>query len=288
MKVRLKFLEMIIIVTVIVLSLGAHFWISHEPEGETSSQSPADMFEMGTLKKTKLTIVYDNNPYDSQLKTAWGFGCLVETGDVTILFDTGGDHSTLLYNMAELNIDVNLIQFIVLSHAHGDHTGGLPGILLQNNHVKVYVPVSFSDNFKNGVRGYGCELIEVTVPVTICDGIATTGELGTSIKEQSLLVNTSAGLVVITGCAHPGIVSIVRMAKELTNTEVYLVIGGFHLGGASISQLSSIIQEFKDLGVRNVAPCHCSGDRTRKMFQEQFNSGYIEAGVGKIVEIDPT
>ena len=109
--------------------------------------------------------------------------------------------------------------------------------------------------------------------------MATTGELN-GIKEQSLIIATSKGLIVVTGCAHPGIVNIVKKAKELTGKDVYLAIGGFHLSGASQRTISSIIEELKALGVKKVAPCHCSGDLARRLFKEKFGEDYLEAGVG--------
>ena len=77
----------------------------------------------------KLTIVYDNNAFDPRLKTAWGFSALVEYDGHTLLFDTGGDAPTLLENMDILEIDPAQIEKVVISHDHGDHTGGLEGLL---------------------------------------------------------------------------------------------------------------------------------------------------------------
>ncbi|MFQ5821792.1 MAG: MBL fold metallo-hydrolase [Candidatus Heimdallarchaeota archaeon] len=254
--------------------------------GQEEEEGTVKSVKLTTVKSVKLTIVYDNNIYDSRLKTDWGFSCLVEMEDQSILFDTGGDSNILLYNMEQLQVDIAKIKLILLSHVHEDHTGGLSGVLKQNSNVKVYIPSSFNDQFKQEVRMFGAEVIEVTDPVLIDDGIATIRELGAFIIEQALLVNTPAGLVVITGCAHPGIVDIVRTAKELTNLEIYLVFGGFHLRRTSESQLSSIIQDFKGLGVQNVVPSHCSGDRTRQMFHTEFGNRYIEAGVGTTITID--
>jgi 7,8-dihydropterin-6-yl-methyl-4-(beta-D-ribofuranosyl)aminobenzene 5'-phosphate synthase len=225
------------------------------------------------------TIIYDNNRYDERLRTAWGFSCLVETGGTAVLFDTGGDSPTLMGNMTKLSIDSQAIDAVVLSHAHGDHTGGLDGLLGTGIRPSVYVPSAFSTSFKNRV-GAHTELVEVTGPVEILPGIHTTGEVGSGIVEQALAVETAEGLVVVTGCAHPGVVEMVRRAKESAGGEVYLVMGGFHLGSASRRQVEAIITEFRDLGVQNVAPCHCTGDQARQMFAEAFGDAYIPAGVG--------
>lgn len=77
----------------------------------------------------ELTILYDNNAYDVRLKSSWDFWCLIEVPEKTILFDTGGNAEILLYNMKVLNKDLEMVDMTVLSHIHGDHTGGLWGLL---------------------------------------------------------------------------------------------------------------------------------------------------------------
>jgi len=233
-------------------------------------------------RSPELVIVYDNNPFDNRLRTAWGFSCLVRRPQETILFDTGGDSSTLLYNMKQLQIAPREVDVVVLSHIHGDHVGGLSGFLEQNSAVAVYLPQSFTQSFKDKVKLSGAEVEEVHEARELFSGVYTTGELGSGIKEQSLIVTTSEGLVVITGCAHPGVVNIIRKAKEVVpDNNVCLVMGGFHLSGASSMQIESIVDGFADLAVENVAPCHCSGDETRRLFKERCGENYIESGVGK-------
>jgi 7,8-dihydropterin-6-yl-methyl-4-(beta-D-ribofuranosyl)aminobenzene 5'-phosphate synthase len=232
-----------------------------------------------------ITVFYDNNEYDERLETAWGFSCLVEGPEKTILFDTGGDGALLLRNMRTLGIDPKDVDVVVISHVHGDHVGGLVSFLEENPAVTVYLPQSFPKSIKDATREAGAELVEVREPVEICEHVHSTGELGDGIKEQSLVVETSQGLVVITGCAHPGVVNIVRRAKELTGGEVYLVLGGFHLGGASEAGIASIVEDFQQLGVQRVAPCHCSGDVARRLFEEAYREDYIPAGVGSRLEV---
>ena len=232
-----------------------------------------------------MTIVYDNNEYDERLRTAWGFSCLVEWGDLTLLFDTGGDVPTLLSNMEVLDIDPRHIDIVVLSHIHGDHVGGLGGILAVNKEATVYLPRSFPASFKEQVEAHA-RVVEVHEPMEIAEGIYTTGEMGAGIIEQSLVVVTDPGLVVITGCAHPGIVSIVEKAKEITGEEVYLVTGGFHLGGASQAAIEGIVEDFRKLGVQKAAPCHCSGDLARSIFERAYGEDFIRVGVGSRLEVD--
>jgi len=233
-----------------------------------------------------ITVVYDNNAYDPRLQTAWGFGCVVERGETTILFDTGGNGAILLSNMATLGLDPRAVDIVVLSHIHGDHTGGLGDLLATGVRPAVYVPASFPASFKAQVRAI-TTLQEVDGPQEILPGIYTTGQMGTSIAEQALVIETSQGLVVITGCAHPGVANMVRRAGQIGKNGVYLVLGGFHLGGASKGRIANIIADFRGMGVQKVAPCHCTGDQALTMFAAEYGDDFIRNGVGKILKIKP-
>jgi len=222
---------------------------------------------------------------------AWGFSCLVEGPEKTILFNTGGDSATLLSNMRTLGIDPQDVDVVVISHIHGDHVGGLAGFLEENHAATVYLPRSFPESVKDATRRAGAELVEVSSqeagPVEICEHVYSTGELGDWIKEQSLVIETSRGLVVITGCAHPGVVNIVRRAKELTGGDVYLVLGGFHLGGARRRRVECIIADLRRLGVQKVAPCHCTEEQAIRVFAEEYGGNFVENGVGMVLDVGP-
>lgn len=233
-----------------------------------------------------ITVVYDNNEYNPELETAWGFSCLIKKQDKTILFDSGGNGKILLSNMNKLKLDPQQVRIVVLSHIHNDHVGGLEAFLEQNSNVTIYLPHSFPDAFKDKIKKYGAKIINVNKPLRISQNVYSTGELGTEIKEESLIINTEKGLIIITGCAHPGIVDIVRRAKEIMKTNVYLVMGGFHLKGMSERQIDGIVEEFKKEGVEKVGACHCSGDLARTIFEKAYHKDFIRVGVGKIIEID--
>jgi len=226
------------------------------------------------------TIVYDNYRFDKRLETAWGFSCVVQGLSETVLFDTGGNGRILLSNMAKCNISPDEIDAVVLSHIHGDHTGGLKAFLKANSNVRVFMPKTFPLPFKERVRKCGAVVVETERPCEVCEHAWTTGVLGRGIKEQGLSITTEEGLLVVTGCAHPGIVSIAEAAKEHARSDVHAVLGGFHMAGASRKEISNVIQGLRRLGVEQVGPCHCSGKETRQFMKNALGDGYLQAGVG--------
>jgi len=228
----------------------------------------------------RFTILYDNNPFNGSCSTEWGFSCLVELDDETILFDTGGDPDVLAHNVEVLGVDLAEIDCIVLSHEHWDHVGGLSMVLEANSNVTVYLPESFPYHIKSSVRDSGATLVETRNATLICPGVATTRVLEAEPDEQALMVNTGGGLVLVTGCSHPGVQNLVRAAESATGMSVSFVFGGFHLGSASRASLDSLVAELKGLGVMRAAPTHCSGDLARLAFSDGFGEGYVEAGVG--------
>jgi len=232
-----------------------------------------------------ITILYDNNPYDPHLKSAWGFAALVEYRGQTLLMDTGGDGQVLLSNMSYLSVDPLNIERVVLSHAHGDHTGGLNALLAAGARPTVYLLPSFPGAFKRQAADL-TTVVEVKPGQQLGEGLFTTGEMNGGINEQALAIQSEHGLVVITGCAHPGIVSMVTQARALFGGPVRLVMGGFHLRAKSDTEIAAILAEFRQLGVKQVAPCHCTGERAIAMFAAEYGDDFIKAGVGRVIAFE--
>jgi len=232
-----------------------------------------------------ITVLYDNYPLKEGLKTDWGFSCIIEGTEKTILFDAGTKSDVLFHNIESLMVNTAGVELVVLSHVHGDHTGGLAAFLKANNKVSVYVPNSFPVTFKKKVEGSGARLVSVSKPVEICEGVHLTGEMFGPANELAVILETNKGLVVITGCAHPGILGMVQRAKEVVEKDVYLVFGGFHLVETSDKQVKAIISQFKDMGIQKVGATHCTGDRAIELFKQAYGENFIRMGVGKIIQI---
>jgi len=199
----------------------------------------------------KITIVYDNEA-NPGLKSGWGFSCLIEAKE-KILFDTGDSGENLIYNLRQLNIQPESIAAVVISHNHWDHTGGLKEFLKLKNNAKIFHPESFSK------------------PIEISPGVHSTGALGGLIKEQSLVVNTEKGNLVITGCAHPGLESIIEKARQLGT--IYGVVGGFH-GFSKLEKLQEI---------ELIAPCHCT--QYTKEIRQKYPDQFKEIKAGNVIEL---
>ena len=239
---------------------------------------------MSTDRQIRMTIVYDNHPFDKDLEMDWGFSCFIEGLEKSILFDTGKNGHILLSNMRKRGIRPENIDLVLLSHAHKDHTDGLDILLTENSKMEVWLPEFFSSLFKETVKAEGAGVVEVDDFQKICEGAYTTGVIPGWIKEQSLILDTDKGLVVITGCAHPRIVKIISTAKELLDKSIHMVIGGFHLAGFFEDEIEEIAARFRDLGVEKVGPCHCSGDKCNIIFAKEYLDDFITIGVGKEIK----
>ena len=234
-----------------------------------------------------VTVVCDNYTTREDLEACWGFSCLIRHGGKVILFDTGSDGMVLSKNMARLGLDPAAIDLLMISHQHWDHTGGIYSILDINRNLRVLVPRSFSPHFKADMKRYGVSVMEIDKTQEISPGFYTTGELDGPVREQAALVQTPAGVVVITGCAHPGIVRIAQTAKAIFSEEdLALVMGGFHLLDDGEEDILEIIGQFRSLGVRYAAASHCSGERARRLFAREYGDHFIRLGAG--AEISPS
>ncbi len=236
----------------------------------------------------EIKIVFDNNNINKNFIPGWGFSCLV---DQTVLFDTGEESESLFNNMQNLDIDIPKIEKVVVSHDHWDHTGGLWGLLEKKEGIDVYGCHGFSKEFKEKVKTLGGNLILVEKLTMIKNRIFATGEIagkynGLFIAEQSLLIKRGNGITIITGCAHPGIVKIIKKIKEnFPKEKINLVFGGFHLMNKDNREIELIVDKFKEFEIEKVGPTHCSGYEAQTIFKRIYKDKYIQIAAGKTFEI---
>jgi len=210
---------------------------------------------------------------------------LIEGADKPLLFDTGGDDAVLLANMRRLGLSTKAVEAIVLSHIHADHTGGLDGFLAENADVEVWLPAGFPAGFQRVITERGARVRTVSKWGRLFGQAWSSGPLGDGIIEQALILDTAQGLVVITGCAHPGIVCIAETAGRLTGKRIHLLMGGFHLKGADRAEIQAIIARLRALRVEKVAPSHCTGDAAITEFRKAWGKDFVEGGLGAVIEV---
>ena len=233
----------------------------------------------------KISILYDNRSTEKRLKYAWGFSCLIEGLKHNILFDTGGMGGTLFHNMEEMGIELNDIEHIFLSHIHGDHTGGLVSILEKKRDMTIWIPDSFPESAKFDIGSFGARVKGIDSSSHLFDNVYSTGQLGRSPQEHALVIDTEKGLIMITGCAHPGIANLAMKTINYLNKKIYLIIGGFHLRGYPKKEIDHIIGLLRDMKVKKIAPCHCTGDYAMELFKEQYKEDYWDVGVGTVIQV---
>jgi len=242
---------------------------------------------MNKSSKIELTIIFDNISYSKQLQTKWGYSCLIKTTTDTILFDTGSDGKILLDNMSKLNIDPKLITSVIISHNHWDHLDGLTDFLQINPNVTVYIPESSDEHIETGIIHTGAEIVRIKSVAKITDGIYSLGELQGRMPEQSIAIKTSKGMIVLTGCAHHGIINIIKKAQTtFPNEPVYLAMGGFHLKDDSKEGIKQTVKTIYDLNVDKVAPSHCTGEDAIREFENIYQNNYLKSGIGKKITIE--
>ena len=252
----------------------------------------------------RVTYLYDNTVATPQVKPDWGFACLVESDGRKVLFDTGANDSILRGNLAALNVDLAGLHALVLSHDHGDHTNGLAA-LGKRPALPAYYAEGFSQQVVSRIMAAGMTAVPVTRSLEIFPGFrvsdrmvftqqpAASGEAGraaspTQIVEVAVTVDTRDGLLVVVGCAHPGIVPMLRQIKQTTNRPIHMVLGGFHLLQTPADQVKQIISDFKAIGVAYAGPTHCTGEEAIRLFREAYGDHFIKGGAGTVVEAPMT
>ena len=231
----------------------------------------------------RLFITFDNDSISPDIQPLWGFAAYIELPQKDLMFDTGSDGRVLLKNMAKMGLSASNASRLFLSHPHWDHIGGLDSVIELNPTLPITLTSSFSPRLVANLRSMGHEVQVIQEPTLIDDGLWSTGAMG-EIGEQGLVISTPKGAILVVGCAHPGIVQMVRRAKELVG-EVLYAIGGFHLFWSDADEIWQVARALKAEGLSFVTPTHCSGDVAKEIFAQVFGDGYIPGGAGRVIEL---
>lgn len=233
----------------------------------------------------KITILYDNRCDNSHLQEGWGFSALIEYDGSKILFDTGGDVAAFSSNAEKMQLSYSEVTHLLFSHRHWDHIAGFKEIVKKlSKDAALYVPKTFpwlllkkaGSHLKKIRIVRSFEEIAPNIYSVVLKG-------GFWLYEQVLVLKTPKGLGILTGCAHPGIVRILKAVQEYLPSNIYFVMGGFHQLFTPAKQSADIVKQFQILNVQKVAPCHCSGDHLIRQFQDTFGSNFAKVGTGTIL-----
>lgn len=226
----------------------------------------------------EIAVVYNNVPGIPGFPTDWGLSCAVKAAGKFILFDTGSSPALLRGNLERLGFRPGDIDAVVLSHRHLDHCGGITAVLRAG--LTIYIPASFPPSVRSRLAAAGAEVVEVEQPVAIAEGVWSTGEVPGPIPEQGLVVESPRGLIVLVGCSHPGVEKMVGRALSFHRKPVYLLTGGFHLRGAPAADVQVVIDGLKTLGVKKIAPNHCTGAVATDLFKKAWGEDFLRLGAG--------
>ncbi len=229
----------------------------------------------------KFSIVFDNYTANEKLESFWGFSCVIND---YFLFDTGSNGRSLVRNIVKMGFNLRDFKFLFISHPHWDHIGGIDSVVDENREMTLFLPNSLSKLYIRDLKRLSREVKVIGEnPQKLFGRFYSTGVM-MPIGEQSLVIDEGDFSIVVTGCAHPGIVNIVRRAIEMLNKPVLYALGGFHLMRSGESEIAAAVKELKALGVEYVTPTHCSGDLAIEMFKAEYGENYIPGGVGRIIE----
>lgn len=235
----------------------------------------------------KVKILFDKESLDKNLHTGWGVSFLIND---KVLFDTGEKGEWLIHNMKLLDVEIDKIEAVVISHDHWDHKDGLWALLKERPGLKVYACSHFSKVFKEKVKSFKGKLVEIDKFSNIIKNIYTTGQIldrhaFRSIAEQAVAIKSAKGIIILTGCAHPGIIKIIQKVKQNLPGKIHLVLGGFHLMNAPDEVVKDIVANLKRLRIEKAGPTHCTGERATQLFKEEYGKDFLSIKVGQIIDL---
>ena len=234
----------------------------------------------------KIKILFDRDTINPDLHTGWGISFII---DSHILFDTGEKFEYISANAKAMNIDLNQIDTVVISHEHWDHINGLWEILKMKPGIKVYGCPGFSNGFKEKVSACGGVLEDVASITKIAENIHILGGnrvvyKGNGLSEQMITLKTDKGFVVVCACCHPGIVNIVHKATAAFGLKVDTVVGGLHMIDKDKRFTRYALSEMK-MYVDNVYSSHCTGYDAEEILKELYGEKAVVLKTGMEIEV---
>jgi len=235
----------------------------------------------------EIRIIYDNTSAREDMKEDWGFAAVVTLDGRRVLFDSGTKPELFLENLKKMDVPPESIQAAVISHEHGDHRNGIYALYPLNPRMRVHFLESFPPAAFAEAVSVGLQPRRVNGPEEIVPGIFSTGLVAGSPDEQALVIPTVKGLVVLTGCSHPGVVKMVEAAEHSRGVNnVRLLLGGFHLYQTPEASVAGIVARLQALLVERVVPAHCSGAAAMDAFRKAYGAACEKAGAGRRIELD--
>lgn len=266
--------------------------------------------------ETKLTVIVDNTPACG-LRGEWGLSILVEYNGKCILADAGSS-ALFAENLGKLGFDASKIDYAVLSHAHFDHANGMPVFFSVNDHAKFYLRenagedcykrILFFNKYiglpRNVLSDFSGRIELVSGNFRLCEGAyliphSTAGlsEIGRRERmyrkegrrfvpddfshEQSLVLDTDKGLVIINCCSHGGAVNIIsEVRRAFPDRHVHGLIGGLHLYNKTDEEVRAAARAIRDTGIDLLCTGHCTGDRAYAILEEELGSRLSRLQVG--------
>jgi len=232
----------------------------------------------------KFTILFDNYKFEDSLKPLWGFSCLVEVDNQSILFDVGSNGRILLQNAKKMGISFKDIDKVFISHNHWDHIGGLDTIIEENPNIKLILPNTISNHYINDLRKMVKEVHIVEDFEILTANFYTTGMIKSkesSETEQALIIDYNDELYILSGCGHMGILNLLN-SIHIKKPIKYLG-GGFHLLYKTPIEIKEIISK---LNVEYVTATHCSGETAIGMLKLKYKEKFLAGGVGAKIIFD--
>jgi len=260
-----------------------------EPEQEMIRILWNENENMKELDLIKVTTLVDNEIYKKGLKSSWGLSFFIEIvvggRQHSLLMDTSDSFEALSGNAQKLGVNLSSVDAIFISHWHIDHCGSLTHILpLSRRPIHVYVPSENPSAMRAIKEAQGIPVV-CPRPAGLLEGVLSTGKMWGGISEHSLIMRLKGkGLVVLTGCSHPGVMNIIKRAREVSGiNKIHAVIGGFHI--SSMEEGMKVAEFLRSLGVKKVSPCHCTGVKAKIGIVKILEKEFVRNGVGKVISI---